>query len=162
MKEIELTQGKVALVDDDDFERLNQIRWYANKHANTFYAVGYIKVNKKAISVLMHWLVMGGKGIDHIDHNGLNNQKSNLRFCTVSENGMNQQKQKNRSSIYKGVYFNKLSKKWGAYININRKNIYLGSFTDEIQAAKAYNQKAIELFREFANLNNLNQIYENN
>lgn len=159
MKEIKLSvQGKnkgkyVALVDDEDFEYLNQFRWNAHKGRNTFYAVRQLTVDGKKTAQLMHGEVMKGKCIDHIDGNGLNNQKSNLRFCTLSENQMNKRKRYNCTSIYKGVYFNKRAKKWLARIGINGKDIHLGLFASEVDAARAYNAKAIELFCEFANLN---------
>lgn len=155
MKEIQLSQGLVALVDDEDFEALNQFKWCANKMGNAFYAARNIRVDGKRTRITMHCEVMNGKWIDHIDHNGLNNQKSNLRFCTRSENQMNKQKKENTSSIYKGVYFYKPNGRWQASIRINYKKIHLGYFDLEIDAAKAYNKKAIELFCEFANLNNV-------
>lgn len=153
MKEINLSQGQVALVDDEEFESLNQYKWSAMNRGNTFYAKRTIIVDGKQKSVLLHCAIMNGKGVDHIDHDGLNNQKSNLRICTQSENLMNQRKQKNRSSIYKGVFFLKRTKRWGATIQINGKHKHLGYFASETEAAKAYNAKAIELFCEFANLN---------
>ena len=164
MKEIQLSQGRfcknrgkyVALVDDEDFENLNQYRWSANKHRNAFYAVRYISVDGKEASRYMHVEIMGKKGIDHIDHNGLNNQRSNLRFCTLRQNQMNRQKQENASSIYKGVHLYKPNGKWQARIKINGKNASLGSFALETDAALAYNAKAIELFCEFACLNEIN------
>lgn len=154
MKEIELSQGKVALVDDEVFDYLNQFKWCAVKYRNTFYAVRNFRIDGKHKNKFMHGEVMNGKGIDHRDMNGLNNQKSNLRFCTKSENAMNMRKMENASSIYKGVHFFKQTGKWQAYITINRKRIHLGYFDSEIDAAKSYNEKAIELFCEFANLNN--------
>ena len=156
MKEIKLSQGKVALVDDEDFESLNQFKWSATKIGNTFYAVRNIRVDGKRTPQYMHGAIMKGKGIDHRDGNGCNNQKSNLRFCTKSKNAMNMRKQENTSSIYKGVYFNKPARKWLASIGINGKPIHLGCFDSEIEAAKAYNAKAIEFFCEFANLNVIN------
>lgn len=131
MKEIKLSQicknnGKyVALVDDEDYEALNSFRWCAYKHGNTFYAARSIMSNGKKSTIRMHQMILRGTGIDHIDGNGLNNQKSNLRFCTKSENAMNMRKHKNTTSIYKGVYFNKHAKKWQADITINGKIIYM-------------------------------------
>lgn len=153
MKEIKLTQGKVALVDDEDFENLNQCKWFAMKHGRTFYAGRAIRVSGKRNTQSMHCLIMNGKGIDHIDHNGLNNQKSNLRFCTSSENSMNRRKKQNCTSIYKGVSFFKRDKIWRAEIEINYRHIRLGRFVSEVEAAQAYNKKAIELFGEFAHIN---------
>lgn len=159
MKEIKLSQfgknkGKyVALVDDEDFEVLSGYRWCARKDGNTFYAMRSIQVNGKQRAVQMHNAIMNEKSIDHIDHDGLNNQKSNLRVCTRSENMMNMGKHEKASSIYKGVCFFNRDKKWLAQIKINGKRIRLGTFASEIEAAKAYNEKAIEFFREFANLN---------
>ena len=153
MKEIQLSRGMVALVDDEDFESLNQYKWHALQHRNTFYASRYSRVDSKQKYIRMHGEIMNGSGIDHIDHNGLNNQKSNLRFCTNSENAMNRIKMRNTSSIYKGVTFHKPNKKWMAQIKINGNKTHIGMFTSEIEAAKAYNAKAIELFLEFANLN---------
>ena len=156
MKEIQLTQGKMALVDDESFETLNQFKWYAKKSGKTFYAVRNLYVCGRPKQIYMHCVIMNRKGIDHIDHDGCNNQKSNLRVCTRSENQMNRTKQENTSSIYKGVYFSKAHKKWKAEISINSKKIRLGNFDSEIDAAKAYNAKAVELFLEFANLNIIN------
>ena len=96
------------------------------------------------------------KCVDHIDGDGTNNCVSNLRWVSNSENGMNQRKTfHDTSSIYKGVSWHSRRKIWEAYIAKDKKKIHLGCFNDETEAARAYNQKAIELFGEFANLNNL-------
>lgn len=159
MKEIQLSkQGKnkgkyVALVDDEDFERVNQFRWSVCAHRSTFYAVRNMPINGEITPRRMHQFIMGLRYIDHENHNGLHNYKSNLRPCTNSQNNMNQLPRKNCSSKYKGVYRNKERNKWIAQIRINDKTFNLGSFTDEIKAAKAYNNKAKELFGEFACLN---------
>jgi len=161
MKEIQLSQHRVcenrgkyvALVDDEDFEYLNQFKWCAMKGRSSFYAVRKIGIIGKKHNQSMHVEILNGKGIDHIDHNGLNNQKSNLRLCSQSENCMNTKKRENTSSIYKGVSFHNCTKKWLAQISINGRHIHIGLFVSEIEAAKAYNKKAIELFCEFANLN---------
>lgn len=161
MKEIQLSKsgknkGKyVTLVDDEDFEALNQFRWCVKQKATTFYAMRKNTVGGKQESIMMHCIIMGGKGVDHKDHNGLNNQKDNLRLCTNSENAMNRRKQRGCVSAYKGVSFYRRTGKWQAYIRIDDKSIYLGYFISEMAAAKAYNTKAAELFGEFANLNKL-------
>lgn len=153
MKEIQLTQGLIALVDDEDYERLNQFKWHASKHGCTFYANRKKIVNKLHRCESMHWLVMGGKFVDHIDGNGLNNQKSNLRFCTNSQNAMNKRMPKCKSSQYKGVTFVKRDKNWRANIRKDGKLIHIGKFQIEEQAAKAYDTAAKEHFGEFAYLN---------
>ena len=101
----------------------------------------------------MHIFILGFKGIDHIDGNGLNNQRNNLRKATHQENMMNRQSNKNSSSQFKGVHWYERTNKWQARITFNQKRISLGYFTSEIDAAKTYNKKALELFGEFAKLN---------
>lgn len=102
----------------------------------------------------MHSFIMSppvGFIIDHKDHNGLNNQRSNLRICTYEQNQYNRKKcRKKCSSIYKGIYWHKRDKKWIAKIRVNNERICIGYFNDEIEAARAYDIKAKELFREFA------------
>lgn len=156
MKEIKLSQGKAALVDDEDFEYLNQWQWYAHNHKHTFYARRHqLKIEGDKKIIYLHRFIMNATDkseIDHIDHNGLNCQKSNLRFCTRSKNQMNRSLSPNHSSKYKGVTWFKRDNKWRAYIKIGRQ-IHLGYFDNEIDAAKEYDKKAIELFGEFANIN---------
>ena len=161
MKEIPLTQGKIALVDDEDYESLNSYKWCTAKVIRTLYAHRITpRKDGKQTLLLMHRVLLGlekgdGKYVDHIDHDGLNNQKSNLRIVTVSQNQMNRIPHKNTSSKYKGVYWYKKNKRWRSQIMINYKQIYLGQFEDEKEAARAYNRKAIELFGEYALLNDL-------
>lgn len=147
MKEIDLTQGQVALVDDEDFEMLNQFKWFAQRKKQNFYAARKINVNGKQAVQRMHGEIMGRKGIDHIDHDGLNNQKANLRICTPSQNGMNRRPLLNTASTFKGVSIR--NKKWKASIKLNGKQIHLGYFSNEAVAARAYDTKAHELFGEF-------------
>lgn len=153
MKEIILSRGMVALVDDEDFERVNQFKWNAQKGKKTFYASRYIHGSISQRGKKMHQLIMEGKMSDHIDRNGLNCQKSNLRPCTNQQNQMNRPGRENSSSTYKGVSWQKKIKKWGAYIRVDYKLIHLGFYVSEIEAAKAYDKKALELFSEFAYLN---------
>lgn len=153
MKEIQLTQGRVALVDDDLYDELNKFKWCADKEGKTFYAIRAIKIDGKKTTQRMHCVIMNAKGVDHRDGNGCNNTRENLRVCTQSENLMNTRKRENTSSIYKGVYFHKLAGKWQARIAISGKRIELGLFELEADAARAYNARAIELFGEFCSLN---------
>lgn len=158
MKEIQLTQGLVALVDDEDYEYLNQWKWHAHKQTRSGYRA-IRAVNKKII--IMARVIMGledkGLLIDHKDRNGLNNQKSNLRLCTKQQNNFNKTPHKTSTSKYLGVCLEKRLKnrKWRATITHNYKQIPLGRFENEQDAAAAYNLKAKELFGEFANLNHV-------
>jgi len=155
MKLISLTQGLFAQVDDEDYESLNQYKWCALKDNHTFYAVRALpRKNGKQKMNKMHIEIMGFKGIDHIDHNGLNNQKSNLRKANQSQQVSNTRKTRG-TSFYKGVCWHKQGKKWKSSIGYANKSIFLGLFNNEIDAAKAYNKKAIELFGDFANLNEI-------
>ena len=126
-------------------------------NTTTIYATRSIKKQK----ILIHRVIMEmnnynieKKLIDHEDHNGLNNQKENLRICTYSQNAQNQTNQTRiLTSIYKGVHFKKDRNKFRVGIKLNGKHIHLGYFIDEQEAALAYNKKATELFGEFCCLN---------
>ena len=105
MKKIELTQGKFALVDDEDFEWLNQWKWYANHLGYTWYVVRSVRYDNEVKAILMHRSILNakiGEEIDHINHNGLDNRKKNLRICTRSQNNMNRNKLRGTYK-YKGV-----------------------------------------------------------
>jgi hypothetical protein len=161
MKKIPLTQGKFAIVDDEDYELLSQRKWCAIKWGNTFAAItnGQKNIKGHPEMIYMHRLIIGLKKgqrlqVDHINHNGLDNRGCNLRLCTAQQNQWNYTKASNKSSKYKGVCRHKCGG-WTAYINKNKKLIYLGYFKTEIEAAETYNAKAKELFGEFAKLNNI-------
>ena len=164
MKEIELSKngkihkGKfVALVDDEDFDWLNQYCWsiQIENSNNTFYARRSIHKSKnKQTTQRMHSLILGIDGGDHIDRNGLNNQRSNLRISSHQQNMMNRDSQRKSSSKFKGVSWSKVDKKWRSRIMFNNKSIFLGDFISEVEAANTYDIKAKELFGEFAHLNN--------
>jgi|SRR6188768_735071 len=159
MKEVQLTQGKVALVDDQDYDFLNQFKWYAKKDpfAKTYYAARN-NPEVKGLLILMHRQILGLDDpklfCDHSDHNGLNNQKYNLRIATRSQNNAN--KQPTGTSKYLGVSWDKSRNKWKAEIRKNKKGIHIGRFKNEAEAALAYNKKAVEMHGDFANLNNVN------
>lgn len=154
-KFIELSQGKYAIVDDDDFDELNQYKWsFMRGYATRSIKIGAGKYTRES----MHSHIMGvvdGKEIDHINHIGTDNRKENLRFVTDSQNQMNRIQPKGFTSSYKGVDWHKRDKCWRAHIVINKKQIYLGHFKNEKDAALAYNKKAIELYGEFAHLNDV-------
>jgi hypothetical protein len=158
MKEIKLNHKQVAIVDDEDFELLNQFKWYACKSRGHYYAERGNKVRngirEKPGLIRMHRQVVNcpiGMQVDHINHNTLDNRKENLRICTIRQNLCNRKTKANRDSKYKGVDYNGIS--WCARIGVHRNKIYLGSFKTEEQAAVAYDQAAIKHFGEFANLN---------
>lgn len=154
MKEIKLTQGKVAIVDDCDFEHINKWKWFANKIDGIFYALRNDEIDGKKVMILMHREVLNvekNKYIDHIDGNGLNNCRNNLRESTNSQNQANRGANKRNTSGYKGVVFDK--NKWQAKIGHNRKTIHLGRYKTKEEAAIAYNKGAIERFGEYAKLN---------
>jgi len=160
MKKIPLTRGKVALVDDEDFEFLSQWSWLAYKTngGDIWYAVRRERKNEivgTRKNVCMHRVILSAPHdsyVDHIDRDGLNNQRDNLRLCTMSENKMNQKIRKDNRSGYKGV--SKLKHgRFVARITINKKLLHLGTFDDPKAAAKAYDRMAVKSYGEFANLN---------
>lgn len=149
---IALTQGKFALVDAADYEWLNQYKWCVSrsKHGGC-YAVR----NEGGRTIKMHRQIMNppkGMVVDHIDRNGLDNTRRNLRNCTPAQNARNQES-KRGASQYKGVYYSRKARKWVAQICVDRRRITIGSFHSEIEAARAYDRKARELFGQFAYLN---------
>lgn len=160
MKEIQLSQGFVTFVDDEDFERANQFKWFALKGTSTYYAQRNITINGKHACQYLHHFILNyvkvtGKRIitDHINHNGLDNRKINLRLCTFSQNRMNQIPYKDRTSIYKGVDFYSSRNVFRTRIVFNGKHKHVGYFKNEIDAAKAYDINAKKYYGEYANLN---------
>jgi hypothetical protein len=151
MKTIELTQGQVALVDDEDYEELSKHKWSAcwHPHARTFYAARH----SGKTTMPMHCQIMGerrGQKIDHIDHNGLNNQRYNLRACTNGQNIANSRKHRDGYSRYKGVCKDWDGKGWRAQITVNGIKRHLGRFMDEESAARVYDQALREAWGDFA------------
>jgi len=146
---LELTQNKVALIDKDMIDIVKDFKWYAMKDGGDIW---YAIRKEKGKKIRMHRVIfesvngpLGDKFIDHIDHDGLNNRLSNLRAATNQENQMNARKQrikngKSTSSKFKGVCFHKQTGKWHARITIDGKKKHLGSFTNEEDAARAYNE----------------------
>jgi hypothetical protein len=154
MKQIPLTRGKIALVDDEDFEMLSAHKWYCNKGGYAVRATGP-KGHQKG--VFMTHVIMNCPEHLRVDHaNGvqLDNQKYNLRVCTHAENGRNRRKHvADASSKYKGIYLHKKTGKWIVRIAIDRKRIFVGQFADETEAARAYDEAAKKYHGEFALLN---------
>ncbi len=154
MKKIKLTQGKYALVDDEDYSELNKFKWCAAK-TSKIYAFRSKVINGKRRQCSMHRELMqpkDGYQVDHIDGDGLNNQRSNLRVCTPSQNQMNKSKMPSNTSGYKGVFLLKTVNKWIAQISVGDKDIYLGIFADPLKAYEAYCKACIKYHGEFARL----------
>lgn len=153
MKEIPLTQGLVALVDDEDFAFLNQYNWSASGRKGKEYAQAWTGPITRY--VLMHRFLIGdkpGMEIDHIDRNPRNNCRSNLRHVTHVQNSWNRDAHIGTSG-YRGVTWKAREKRWIAQIRCHRRLVYLGFFHSEIEAAKAYDRAALQLRGEFALLN---------
>lgn len=157
MKEIQITRGAVAIVDDEDFERINSRKWALNPEGMG-YAVrkGSKRCGEKR-TVSMHQEIMyapSGSIIDHINGNGLDNRKCNLRFANVQKNAFNKRKAKGPyTSKYKGVFRRKNKTKWTARIKYNDHHIELGDYPDEALAAAVYNFAAAIFFAEFRHEN---------
>jgi len=150
-KSIPLTQGKFAIVDDEDYEYLTQWNW---QYRGGYAARSVRKAGEKRKSIFMHRVINetpSDMQTDHIDQNKLNNSRGNLRSCSIGENGRNRKLQINNKSGFRGVYSNK--NKWYASIGINGKRIYLGTFQNKIDAAIKYNEQAKIEYGEFAVLN---------
>lgn len=172
MKQISLTRGLIALVDNKDYSFLSKWKWSAvkSKKGTTHYAHRNSKISdntaqKKRKSILMHRVLMAVNDpkiqVDHKDHNGLNNQRKNIRVCTNTQNQYNRRGK--GVSKYLGVNASSSGKKvidgvitytkWKANILVNGKDNYLGHFNSEKEAAKAYNEAAQKYHGDFANLN---------
>ena len=156
MTEIQLTQGKVALIDDEDYERVSQHKWYAHKKKRS--KQWYVRTKIKQKTVTLHRFILDLPKykplVDHIDNNGLNNQKSNLRVVTPYQNSLNRKPRTDGTSQYKGVSWHKRDKRWEVYINPkNQKRVYVGGTKCEKTAAKMYNKAAKKYFGEYAWLN---------
>ncbi len=161
MKEIQLSnKGKynfVAIVDDEDYERVSRHRWYARKNRNYFYAITGTVINGERKNLYMHKLVMNHTGdaeiVDHKNRNTLDNQKGNLRICDRSQNRVNSRKRTGTKSKFIGVTFVARTGKWNARVSSHGKSTFLGYFDCEIDAAKEYDKAALKIHGDFANLN---------
>lgn len=168
---VELTQGMFALVNKSDYDKICGYKWFAVKSRNNYYAAAH---GPKRETIKMHRLIMGLNDsnviCDHIDHNGLNNTRLNLRTCNSSQNIKNTTSRKGSTSNYLGVCYKptrkrrlksgnysvcEMKKKWSAQIQCDKNKYFIGRFETEKDAAIAYNREAIKKFGEFANLNKI-------
>ncbi len=159
MKTLTLSRGKVALIDDADFEWLSQWKWHAVWSTNGFYAKRQMRVGvKKQRAVALHRVLVNAQEdqiVDHRDGNTLNNQRYNLRICNAGQSArnrgvQNRPKPTGTTSVFKGVH--KVRKGWEARITLNGKR-HCKTLYNEVEAARYYDVKAIELHGEFAKTN---------
>jgi len=167
MRSIPLTKGRVALVDDSDFDEISQFTWYAVERRHCCYAARYAYeggdgsgargARGTQFSVFMHRQITkapAGLYVDHRNGDGLLNTRENLRTCTPSQNQHNRRHfQTGKSSRFIGVVWDRRRNKWMAHIKDGGKTIFLGRFVDETDAAAARDCAAIKLFGEFASTN---------
>lgn len=148
-------KGRFAVIDDEDFDLVNQYKWRVSYSGPRKL---YVVTGKSPNLIRIHRLLTGvgkSKQVDHINHDTLDNRKINLRICTQSQNQHNSLVRKDSSSGYKGVSFHKGIKKWGARFQTKNTRKFLGWFETAKEAAQAYNKVANELDKEFALLNDL-------
>jgi len=153
VKTISLSRGKVALIDDEDLEKVTQHNWNLERARKglCYYAVSALNGRK----LCMHRLIIeapDGKDVHHINHNGLDNRKANLLICTRTDNVRNKRPSQH-SSKYKGVSWCKRVSRWQAKIQLEEKHYHLGYFNSEMRAAKVYDRNAKVLLGPFAYLN---------
>lgn len=153
--------GKFALVDNEDYEKVNQYKWHLNTWGYPIvheHIKGSGRINAKQRTIWMHRVIMNAPDnmqVDHVNNNTLDNRKLNLRICTRQQNQFNLSRPKNNTSGYKGVYWLKINKRWMASISINDKQKHLGCFSTKEEAAIEYNKAAKKHRGEYANLNML-------
>jgi hypothetical protein len=151
-----INKAMSALVDIADYRNIKDYKWHIVKKGNTFYARWDKRNDFRHIVIFMHHLILGDKEglyIDHINGNGLDNRRCNLRHCSHKQNMANRYGNSNSSSKYKGVSWHKDKEMWCAYIFENNKLNHLGYFINEHEASLEYNKNAERVFREFAKLN---------
>ncbi len=153
---VPLTQGKYAIIDIEDYEKVSAHKWSAcyEKGNQSFYARTNIKVGEKIIIERLHRLILSAKKgeiVDHINGDTLDNRRCNLRFASAAENIRNSRRRITNTSGFKGVYWNTQARKWQADIRVLGKKIYLGRYDDPKEAHEAYCAAALKYHKEFAN-----------
>lgn len=159
MRTIELGRGYTTVVDEDDYDKLSQYNWSVDERSHTTYVKRSVyEGGIRTGTEIMHRLIMDAPEdmqVDHINGDGLDNRKENLRLCSQKQNLMNKRSVVDSSSKHKGVCWDKGSSKWRAYIQVDKKKKHLGYYTDELAAASAYNEAAKEHFGEYAKVNSV-------
>jgi len=148
-EQLPLSKGRVALVDDSDFDTLAQYAWHIN---GAGYAVGSVRVNGARKRVYLHRYLLDaqpGQIVDHIDGDPLNNTRANLRLVTRAQNQWNRKAQQNASG-YKGVSWHRLNQKYYARIQVHNRRHFLGYFETAQEAADAYDAAAQQWHGEHA------------
>ena len=156
MKEIPLTRGKVALVDDEDYVDVSRFKWYAHTNYRVFYAIRNITIAGKRKAVKLHRYIMrapDGVEVDHLNGDGLDCQRANMRLCSRSENQQNTPAYRGNGSGFKGVERFDGGEKWRARIRVDGKQRHLGLFNSKEDAARTYDVAARLYFGEHARLN---------
>ena len=156
-REIALSQGKVAIVDDADYERVNQFKWCAAFNRGNWYGSRRARAsNGKSVTLPLHRFILNaptGMIVDHIDGDGLNCCRNNMRLCNQKQNSTNKRKPKTNTSGYKGVSWSAPHRKWRVKIKVDQKTIHIGMFTNLIEAARAYDSAARKHHGIFARTN---------
>lgn len=152
MKTIPLTKGKSAIIDDEDYHWICKQKWYEQKVPKTSYA-RCDKIYMHRAILYKHQMLTVSQFVDHVNKNGLDNRKINLRACSCGENIRNSAKQANTTSRYKGVHCNGRSGKWNVNITVDGNTFFKGSYDDEVYAARVYDYFARIHYKEFAALN---------
>jgi hypothetical protein len=150
-----LTRGYQAIVDVDDLPLVEGFNWYAKVHANHVYAARYDYSNRDKRHIMLHRFIMvcpQGLHVDHIDGDGLNNRRSNLRIVTNAQNSCNQKINKNNQSGFKGVHWAGDRKKWRACIRVNGRLNNIGCYSTPEDAYAAYCKASAELHGEYGRI----------
>lgn len=147
---IPLTNGGVAICSEADFPQLSKYSWFHVRDGNQVYAA---RDSLHGRIARMHTDVFGGNGPDHVNGDGLDNRRENLRAATAAQNQMNRGKFAAAHSRYKGVTWHKRDRRWVARIKLGANRMILGNFISELEAAEAYDRAAITHFGEFARIN---------
>jgi hypothetical protein len=159
MKQIKLSQGFVAIIDDRDYELVSSYKWHvyiSRAKVPVYYAQSSFRINGITKTISMHLLILGKKKgfiIDHADRNGLNNTRENIRFVTYSQNSLNTKAKINRANKYRGVFFDKRDSTYYSQIMVQGKRISLGRSKSEYECALMRDEAALKYHGELANLN---------